>query len=79
MSNLSERLNHLKIDRKLLQKTIAEENNIPLRTYQRYEYGEREPSLSTLIKLADYFNVSLDYLAGRTDEPVNPNITNNKI
>ena len=77
MANLSQRLKQLKIERNLLQKTIAYDNNITLRTYQRYETGEREPSSSTLIKLADYFNVSLDYLTGRTDEPVNPNVKNN--
>lgn len=74
MANLCERLNQLKNERSLLQKDIAKDNNIKLRTYQRYETGEREPLASTLIKLADYFNVSLDYLTGRTDEPVNPNV-----
>ncbi len=67
MSSLSERLKQLKIKRNLLQKDIAQNNNIILRTYQRYERGEKEPSLSTLIKLADYFNVSIDYLASRTN------------
>ena len=33
---------------------------VSLRTYQRYEYGEREPQFSTSIKLADYYAVSLD-------------------
>ena len=37
--------------------------------YQRYEYGEREPSFQKLIALADYFDVSLDYLVGRSDDP----------
>lgn len=36
---------------------------------QRYEAGESEPTLSVLLALADYFNVSLDYLTGRTDNP----------
>ena len=42
---------------------------VSLRTYQRDEYGEREPQFSTSIKLADYYAVSLDYLAGRTNTP----------
>ena len=43
--------------------------NIPLRTYQRYEKGERDIPSLTLIALADFFGVSLDYLVGRTDNP----------
>ena len=39
------------------------------RTYQYYESGEREPTLSTLIRMADFYGVSIDYLAGRTDTP----------
>ena len=69
MSKLSERLIQLKTERKLLQKDIAKGSNIALRTYQYYERAEREPSASTLIALADYFNVSLDYLTGRSDNP----------
>lgn len=37
------------------------------RTYQRYENGEREASVSTLIRMADYFGVTIDYLVGRSD------------
>ena len=35
--------------------------------YYRYEQGERQPTLPVLIALADYFDVSLDYLVGRSD------------
>ena len=38
------------------------------RTYRHYETGDREPKMATLIALADYFGVTLDYLVGRTDE-----------
>ena len=69
MSTLSERLIQLKTERKLLQKDIAKGSGIALRTYQYYERGEREPSASALIALADYFDVSLDYLVGRSDTP----------
>ena len=37
--------------------------------YYRYEKGEREPTAPLLIALADYFDVSLDYLVGRSDNP----------
>lgn len=37
-------------------------------TIRKYERGEREPNISMLIKIADYFDVSIDYLVGRSDE-----------
>ena len=67
MTKLPERLVELKVSRNLMQKSIAEDLGIPLRTYQRYERGEGEPNASTLFKMADYFHVSIDYLVGRTD------------
>lgn len=47
------------------QKEIAEAINITDRTYGHYETGKREPSIDTLIKIADYYKVSLDILVGR--------------
>lgn len=38
-------------------------------TISRYENGEREPSIADLIQIADYFDVSIDYLLERTDNP----------
>lgn len=38
-------------------------------TISRYETGDREPSITELIKMADYFNVSIDYLLNQTDNP----------
>lgn len=52
-----------------MQKEIAQSVQIPLRTYQRYENGEREPNASAIIALANYFEVSTDYLLGITDNP----------
>lgn len=69
MSGLTERLQELKNVRGILQKDIAAGIDVPLRTYQRYEYGERQPTVDILIALADYFDVSLDYLVGRSDNP----------
>lgn len=70
MSNFTNRLQLLKAERNLLQKDIAQAAKISLRTYQRYESGERLPDTDVLSKLADYFNVSTDYLLGRSDEPI---------
>ncbi len=47
------------------QAQMAELLGITVRGYRNYELGAREPELSVLIKLADYFNVSLDELVGR--------------
>ena len=66
---LHERLTELKSSKQLMQKEIARGAGVPLRTYQRYENGEREPSASIIISLADFFGVSTDYLLGRTDNP----------
>ncbi len=49
-----------------LQKT-ADALDLALRTYQKYEGGDREPNLSLLAKMADFFNVPADFLLGRDD------------
>ncbi|HBL82970.1 MAG TPA: XRE family transcriptional regulator [Clostridiales bacterium] len=51
------------------QKEVAEHANVDVRTYQNYEYGEIVPSATVLIAIADFYNVSIDYLVGRTDNP----------
>ena len=45
----------------------SHEVGIVVRAYQRYEYGQREPQLAVLIRMADFYGVSLDYLVGRSD------------
>ena len=61
----SEHLLNLRTARNLSQKDIAEATGLAVHTYQRYEYGEREPQLSTLINLADFYDLSLDELVCR--------------
>jgi len=51
------------------QLKLALDLNTSQNTISRYETGEREPGIAELIKIADYFNVSIDYLVGRTDNP----------
>lgn len=64
-----DRLKELRIYRNLTQKEIADSIGMAPVAYQRYEYGTREPAYQKLIALADYFDVSLDYLVGRSDDP----------
>ncbi|MBQ4572400.1 MAG: helix-turn-helix transcriptional regulator [Clostridia bacterium] len=63
------RLKDLREDNDVKQKELAEYLNIKQNTYSQYENGKREIPLDTLWKLADYYNTSVDYLIGRTDNP----------
>lgn len=64
-----ERLRDLREDADLTQQSLAQKLSMHTTTYARYETGQREIPLSIAIKLADFYKVSLDYLAGRTDKP----------
>ena len=55
------------MNRHKTQSQTAEMLGIKLRSYQLYEQGKVEPSIAKLIALANYFDVTLDYLMGRTD------------
>ena len=63
------RIRDLREDKDKTQAQIAKMLNMQLTVYQRYERGEREIPFWVAIKLADYYNVSVDYLLGRTDNP----------
>ena len=63
-----QRIRDLREDLDKGQKDIADVLNMQLTVYQRYERGEREMPLWAIIKLADYYNVSIDYLVGRTNK-----------
>ena len=65
----SERLKELRVSRNLTQKQVYTSVGMSALGYQRYEYGEREPAFKQLLSLADFFDVSLDYLCGRSDRP----------
>jgi len=60
------RLKELRLINNLTQKDISLKTNMPQSTYNNYENGKREPNIETLINLANYYNVSLDYLVGRS-------------
>ena len=67
MAAFSDRLKELRSERGLKQREMAELCGLKLRGYKQYEYAETYPTVPGLLFLADYFNVSLDYLMGRTD------------
>lgn len=63
------RLKELRKQRKISQIKLAMDLNMGQNTISRYENGVHEADYETLILFADYFNVSIDYLLGRTDNP----------
>mgnify|MGYP004618887793 CR=1 FL=1 len=63
------RLKELRKKRGISQLRLAIELGMNQNSISRYESGEREADYRTLIRLADYFNVSIDYLLERTDNP----------
>lgn len=69
MASFSDRLKDIRTDKDITQKAMAEFLGIATNAYQNYEYGKREPSYEILLKLADFFQVSTDYLLGRSDDP----------
>lgn len=68
MSQFPSRLKEIRIAKGKKQREAAEYLGIKVRSYQAYEGGDREPDIDGLIALADFFDVSLDYLTGRTDQ-----------
>ena len=63
------RLRFLRNQKKVSQIKLAMDLNMSQNNISRYENGEREADYATLIKIADYFNVSIDYLLERTERP----------
>lgn len=63
------RLREIREDRDIKQKDIAKMLNVSQNTYSQYENGIIQLTAESLIKLADFYNVSVDYLLGRTDNP----------
>lgn len=63
------RLKQLRKAKGISQLNLAMHLNTNQNTISRYETGEREPAINELIKIADFFNVSVDYLLERTDNP----------
>ncbi|MBC8570471.1 helix-turn-helix domain-containing protein [Zongyangia hominis] len=64
-----QRLGDLRVDHDKTQQEIADILHCHREVYRRYEKGEREIPTWAVIKLADYYGVSTDYILGRTDKP----------
>ena len=62
------RIRNLREDRDLRQMQVAEYLGMSQTGYSKYETGENDIPTAILIKLADYYDTSIDYLLGRTDE-----------
>lgn len=67
-TNFSKRLNATRREKGFTALAVATELGIELRSYRNYESGNREPSLATLVKLADLLEVSTDYLLCRGED-----------
>lgn len=69
------RIRDLREDFEMKQSDLAKELNISQRTISDYETERTEPSKEIWIKIANFFNVSVDYLMGRTNNPSTENFT----
>lgn len=68
MKILAERLFMLRKGRKMSRQAVCDAIGIAPKSYERYEKGERDPSAPVIVALADLFDVSTDYLLGRSEE-----------
>ena len=73
MAKFSDRLKLLRAEKGLSQADFAKQIKLSKSSVNMYERGEREPGLETLERIADYFNVDMDYLLGKSDV-VNKNL-----
>ena len=76
--NISEILKNLRIENNLTQKELSERLNIGQATIACYENGKREPHIFNLVAYADYFECSLDFIVGRSDDLGNVVVDINK-
>ena len=68
MKILAQRMFALRSERNLRQEDVAQAVGISFNSYCRYEHDEREPSAPTIVAMAEFFQVSSDYLLGIKDE-----------
>lgn len=63
------RIRELRKKKNITQLRMAMDLGLSQNSISRYETGDRQPDIAELIRIADYFNVSIDYLVGRSDDP----------
>ena len=68
MEIFAERIKNLRLERSLTQEAVGEIIGVKRYAVYSYEKGRACPEMKSLVALADYFEVSMDYLAGRTDK-----------
>lgn len=69
MSEFCSHLKKIRKSKKITQKEAANAAGISERNYQEWEYGKVKPAFDSLVALADFFDISIDYLVGRTNNP----------
>lgn len=72
--NFKDRLTDLRRERRISQKELAAAVGVTTGAVANYEVGSRVPRVNELIKMADYFGVSIDYLLCRTNNPTIPKV-----
>ena len=77
MKNIAKTLKDLRVEANLTQTELSRRLNIGQATIACYENGQREPQLTILSAYADYFECSIDYLVGRTDDVGNVIVASN--
>lgn len=75
--NLGARIRELRLEKELLQRELSNKIHIASNTLSQFEVGKAKPSYEVLISLADFFQVSTDYLLGRSDDFDNVTIQTN--
>lgn len=79
MKDFANKIKELRIKENISQLELAEEFKVSQNTIHKWETGKTEPNHDTLIKLAEYFNVSTDYLLGFEPTEQNMSVVNNAL
>ncbi len=77
MESFGKRLRHVRKQKRVKQRILAEELNIAISTLSQYENDKRHPNFDLLVRIANYFDVTTDFLLGLNEEDTTTNITKN--
>ncbi|SHF50996.1 helix-turn-helix domain-containing protein [Caloramator proteoclasticus] len=77
--HIGDRIKKLRTEKQITQPELAKILGVSRSTIAMYENNEREPNIKTINKIADFFNVTTDYLLGRTDNPTGMILTNKEL